>query len=141
MHILRYHFIVENSSNVFQIRPFKEFIASKGRDRLLSLSRLSHLIVDDSILPPSSDVDASSSSRPTNAYDFMQLRRRVTGDPTAQRWNASVRLTNFASVDSSPLCVSPNSLVFRPAVSMRSHSAAGLYRSPTRSHGQRTSTD
>ena len=113
MHILTTHFEAEISSNFFQIRPFKEFMASKGRDRLLSLSLLSHLVIDDS-LPPSSDPDAGSPSRPSNAYDFMRLRRspRVTGDPTALRWNASVRLTNFASVDSSPLCVSLTSLLF-----------------------------
>jgi len=34
-------------------------------------------------------------------------RRQETGtDPTLKRWNASIRLSNFASVESSPLCVS-----------------------------------
>lgn len=98
---------VESSSGVFQIRPFKEFTASRGRDRMLSLSRLSAPPVDDSILPASSDNDSNSnSSRPTNVYDFIRSRTGYPGDPTVQRWNASIRLANFASVDSSPLCVS-----------------------------------
>lgn len=30
----------------------------------------------------------------------------ILGDPTQIRWNAMIRLSNFTSVDSSPLCVS-----------------------------------
>jgi DNA mismatch repair protein MSH5 len=94
---------VDSASGTFQIRPFKEFMKSKGRDRLLSLSRLTDFSTDTD-LPPSSDND-SNSSRPANAYDFMRSRREANGDPTTKRWNASIRLANFASVEESPLCV------------------------------------
>jgi DNA mismatch repair protein MSH5 len=95
--------LVDAVGNTFQMRPFKEFVTIKGRDRLLSLSRFTDF-TEDSDLPPSSD-DSSNSSRPTNAYDFMRLRPGMNGDPTTKRWNASIRLANFASVESSPLCV------------------------------------
>lgn len=95
---------MDSASGTFQIRPFKEFMASKGRDRLLSLSRLTDFSTEDTDLPPSSDID-SNSSRPANAYDFMRSRRGDNGDPTTKRWNASIRLANFASVEESPLCV------------------------------------
>lgn len=106
---------VENKSGFFQVRPFKEFAASRGRERLLSLCRLSTCIPDDDILPPSSDIEFTShSSARRNVYDFMQSRGEVTapGDPTARRWTASIRLANFASVDSSPFCVLGNFLLF-----------------------------
>ncbi|KAF8798995.1 hypothetical protein BYT27DRAFT_7177307 [Phlegmacium glaucopus] len=96
---------MDSTEGIFQIRPFKEFMASKGRDRLLSLSRFMDFSTEDSDLPPSSDID-SNSSRPANAYDFMRSRRETNGDPTIKRWNASIRLANFASVESSPLCMS-----------------------------------
>ncbi|KAF9533174.1 DNA mismatch repair protein MutS [Crepidotus variabilis] len=98
---------MEKRAGMFQIRPFKEFAVSRGKDRLLSLTRLSALVPDDSNLPPSSDADFEShSSRHTNAYDFMRSRRQITGDPTTRRWNASIRMSNFTSVESSPLCLS-----------------------------------
>ena len=96
--------LVDSASGAFQIRPFKEFMTSKGRDRLLSLSRLTDFSTEDTDLPPSSD-NGSNSSRPTNAYDFMRSRRETNCDPTTKRWNASIRLANFASVEESPLCV------------------------------------
>ncbi|CAA7258834.1 unnamed protein product [Cyclocybe aegerita] len=97
---------MEGKDSLFQIRPCKDFAASKGKSRLLSLSRFATLASDDHVLPPSSDTGSDSSrDRPHNAYDFMRSRREVTGDPTAKRWNASVRLSNFASVDSAPLCM------------------------------------
>lgn len=97
--------LVDSAMGTFQIRPFKEFMASRGRDRLLSLSLLTDFSTEDSDLPPSSD-NGSNSSRPANAYNFMISRLEANGDPTAKRWNASIRLANFASVESSPLCVS-----------------------------------
>jgi DNA mismatch repair protein MSH5 len=98
---------VDASGGVFQIRPHKEFVPSKGRERLLSLRLLSELPQDDGDLPASSEIGSSSSNSDTrNAYDFMRRRHAVTGgDPTMKRWNASIRLSNFTSVDSSPLCV------------------------------------
>ena len=96
--------LVDSASGTFQIRPFKEFTASKGRDRLLSLSRLTDISTEDTDLPPSSDND-SNSSYLANAYNFMRSRREANGDPTTKRWNASIRLANFASLEESPLCV------------------------------------
>ncbi|EJC98525.1 uncharacterized protein FOMMEDRAFT_96519 [Fomitiporia mediterranea MF3/22] len=94
---------VDNSGGVFQIRPAREFMPVKGRDRLLSLSFLSELACDDRLA--SSSVH-SSSDTPSNVYDFMRRRREITGDPSMKRWNASVRAGNFASLEGSPLCLS-----------------------------------
>ncbi|KAF5315435.1 hypothetical protein D9619_007366 [Psilocybe cf. subviscida] len=107
------HFIDElfdyadGADGTFQIRPFKEFVAAKGRDRLLSLEHFSSIVTvpdnEDPFGPPG---DTSNISRRGNAYDFMRSRREATGgDPTVKRWNASIRLANFASVEASPLCM------------------------------------
>ncbi|KAJ7459929.1 DNA mismatch repair protein MutS [Mycena latifolia] len=105
MDVARAH--MEASGGVFQIRPHKEFSASKGHERLLSLRLLSELPQEESDLPASSDIASTSSNSETrNAYDFMRRRREANGgDPTARRWNASIRLSNFTSVESSPLCI------------------------------------
>jgi DNA mismatch repair protein MSH5 len=97
--------LAEASGSIFQVRPHKEFVPSKGRDRLLSLRLLSELACD---VDPNHDgsEDGSSATGIRNAYDFMQKRREVTGDPTMKRWNAAIRLANFASLESAPLCVS-----------------------------------
>lgn len=97
-------FLADASDDVFQIRPHKDFIPAKGRDRILSLRLLTILPADDSISAAFSA--GSSDSEPRNAYDFMRRRRDITGDPTAQRWNAAIRLSNYASISDSPLCVS-----------------------------------
>lgn len=88
---------------MFQIRPHKDFLPGKGRNRLLSLKLFSDLSTYD-IEESRSDID--SSSEPRNAYDFMKNRRDMDGDPTMRRWNATIRMSNFASVDAAPLCVS-----------------------------------
>ncbi|KAL5519837.1 hypothetical protein ACEPAG_1497 [Sanghuangporus baumii] len=93
---------VEASGGVFQVRPSREFTPAKGRDRLLSLRFLSELPVDEM----TASSTHTSSDPPTNAYEFMRRRRGLTGDPSMKRWNASIRLGNFASLDGSPLCVS-----------------------------------
>ncbi|KAJ6477358.1 muts domain V-domain-containing protein [Mycena vitilis] len=105
MDIARAH--MDACGGVFQIRPHKEFVASKGRERLLSLRLLSELPQDDGELPASSELGSTSSnSEIRNAYDFMRRRQEAAGgDPTLKRWNASIRLSNFTSVDSSPLCI------------------------------------
>ncbi|KAJ7675742.1 DNA mismatch repair protein MutS [Mycena polygramma] len=105
MDITRAH--MDASGGVFQIRPHKEFVASKGRERLLSLRLLSELPQDDGELPASSELGSTSSnSEIRNAYDFMRRRQEAAGgDPTLKRWNASIRLSNFTSVDTSPLCI------------------------------------
>ncbi|KIK07942.1 hypothetical protein K443DRAFT_128726 [Laccaria amethystina LaAM-08-1] len=91
------------AGGVFQIRPHKEFSPSTGRDKLLSLSCLSQLPMDISDLPRSSDVE--SDSLLFNAYDLLRVRNHSSTDPNAQRWNALIRLANFASVQSSPICM------------------------------------
>ncbi|KAG2102216.1 DNA mismatch repair protein MutS [Suillus discolor] len=94
----------EASGGVFQIRPHKEFTPHRGRDRLLSLPFLSELTTEDTGQCLSSD--SSSGAEPRNAYEFMQKRKQPAGDPTMKRWNAAIRLANYASVESSPLCIS-----------------------------------
>ncbi|KAF8073753.1 DNA mismatch repair protein MutS [Lyophyllum atratum] len=100
MDTLRDH--MEMTSGVFQIRPHKDFTPSKGRDRLLSLRLLSDLPQED-LSSDSNSFNVGSNSR--NAYDFMRTRRDASGDPTTKRWNALIRLSNFASIESSPLCM------------------------------------
>lgn len=89
----------------FQIRPRKDFLPAKGHDRLLSLGLFAQLPQQntDDIM----DIDADRLEDERSAYDFTRKRRDVIGDPNQNRWNAMIRLSNFASVDSSPLCVSP----------------------------------
>lgn len=94
------HFSVENADGIFQIRPFKEFSPANGRERFLSLDRLA-----DALEGPSNSDDQSNSSMQNNAYNFMRSRGRAGGDPAVKRWNASIRMSNFASVESAPLCV------------------------------------
>lgn len=98
---------MEASGKTFQIRSAKDFIPGKGRDRILSLKLLSELPVDTEHTPSSHNM---SSDEPTNAYDFMKKRRNMTGDPSMQKWNASIRVGNFASLDNSPLCVCKSQL-------------------------------
>lgn len=90
------------AGGVFQIRPHKDFVPSKGRERLVSLNLLSSLPQGE---PAHSDI-ASNMSNPKNAYDFMTRQKDISGDPTTRRWNALIRLSNFSSVDNSPLCAS-----------------------------------
>ena len=97
--------IAEVSGSVFQIRPHKEFVPSKGRNKLLSLNLLTRLDCDlTSNYEDASDISSAIGMR--NAYDFMVKRREATGDPATERWNAVIRLANFASLESAPLCVS-----------------------------------
>ena len=102
---LYYNFVAEASGGTFQIRPHKEFVPSKGRNKLLSLNFLARLDCDlTSTHEDASDISSATGIR--NAYDFMAKRREATGDPGMQRWNAAIRLANFASLESAPLCVS-----------------------------------
>ncbi|KAI0052711.1 hypothetical protein FA95DRAFT_1664395 [Auriscalpium vulgare] len=92
---------MDSSGGFFQIRPHKDFAPNKGRNCMLSLGFLSELPVDEPGLATGSD----TMSEPRNAYEFMQRRRDTEGDPTLKRWNASVRMSNFAHLDAAPLCV------------------------------------
>ncbi|KAF7314371.1 DNA mismatch repair protein 5 [Mycena kentingensis (nom. inval.)] len=109
MDLCRAH--MDASGGLFQIRPQKEFVPAKGRDRLLSLRLLSELPPDDNELPASSDPGTSSNTETgtgtrQNAYDFMRRRQAANGgDPVVKRWNASIRLSNFTNADSAPLCI------------------------------------
>jgi DNA mismatch repair protein MSH5 len=98
--------LVDVTGGVFQIRPHKDFVPSKGHERLLSLNLLSSLPQPDWVTSTESDVN-SNTSNPKNAYDFMRRQKDVSGDPTMRRWNALIRLYNFASIENAPLCVSP----------------------------------
>lgn len=97
-----FHLAVDASGATFQIRPHKDFTPSKGRNHLLSLGFLSSLDELDDL----EESDLGSSSEPQSAYEFMKKRKDKYGDPTMRRWNASIRMSNFAAVDTAPLCVS-----------------------------------
>jgi DNA mismatch repair protein MSH5 len=114
MRLIYLDFIADQADGTYQIRPFKEFVAAKGRDRFLSLEYFSSIAtVPDNENQPGTSEDTSNISRHTTVYDFMRSRREATGgDPTIRRWNASVRLANFASVETSPLCVCVNPSLF-----------------------------
>ncbi|KAI9573599.1 DNA mismatch repair protein MutS [Boletus coccyginus] len=94
----------EASGGIFQIRPHKEFVPSKGRNKLLSLNLLARL--DHDLTNHEDACDMSSAIGINNAYDFMVHRREAAGDPSMERWNAAIRLANFASLESAPLCMS-----------------------------------
>lgn len=92
---------VASSGGFFQIRPQKDFRPERGRNNVLSLGLLSDL-PEEIHDPPESD----TSAEPGNAYEFMRRRRKTEGgDPTLRRWNASVRMSNFATLDTSPFAV------------------------------------
>jgi len=95
--------LVEESGGMFQIRPHKDFTPATGRDRLLSLRLLSDLALNETDPQPLADVGGGSEVK--NAYNYMNRRREIRGDPTMKRRNASIRLSNFASAESTPLCV------------------------------------
>ena len=91
---------VAASGGFFQIRPQKDFRPERGRNNLLSLGLLSDL-PEEIYDPPEPD----TYTEPGSAYEFMRRRRRTEGDPTLRRWNASVRMSNFATLDTSPFAV------------------------------------
>ena len=85
--------VADGAGGTFQVRPHKDFIPIKGRDRLLSLRLLTELCIDDASVGSAAS-ETGSASEPRNAYDFMRRRRKFGGDPALQTWNASVRLAN-----------------------------------------------
>lgn len=91
----------------FQIRPKREYNTAKGYERLLTLrlfASLSENGTNDHSSEPDFDSSRTGSEEPRNAYEFMRRRPQVT-DPVLERWNAKIRLANFSSVDTSPICV------------------------------------
>ncbi len=95
---------VDTCGGLFQIRPHKDFIPTKGHNRVLSLHLLTDLPLGE--MDDQTANGRSSDSEPRNAYDFMRRQQEGNGDPNTQRWNASLRLANYAAVESAPLCVS-----------------------------------
>jgi len=95
---------VAASGGFFQIRPQKDFRPERGRNGVLSLELLSDLPEEILDLPH----DPETFAEPRNAYEFMKRRRNSEGDPTSRRWNASVRMSNFATLDVSPFAVGPH---------------------------------
>ncbi|KAH8104687.1 DNA mismatch repair protein MutS [Cristinia sonorae] len=96
--LLRHH--MDANDGQFSLRPHKDFLPTKGCDKALSLRLLAELPAD-----PSFDEEPSSDSEPRSAYEFMRRQQNENGDPTSQRWNAAIRLSNYASVETSPLCM------------------------------------
>ncbi|KAI0304271.1 muts domain V-domain-containing protein, partial [Multifurca ochricompacta] len=88
------------SGGFFRIRPQKDFRPERGRNNVLSLGLLSDL-PEETLDPP----DLDNLAEPKNAYEFMQRRRNTEGNPTLKRWNASVRMCNFATLDMSPFAL------------------------------------
>ena len=89
--------IADSSGSFFQIRPHKEFSPAKGRDKLLSLKFLAELRIHE-----------DSDTQNTGIYldRTTPSLYSTEGDPIAQKWNAAIRLANYASLDATPLCVS-----------------------------------
>ncbi|KAF8332768.1 uncharacterized protein EI90DRAFT_2918244 [Cantharellus anzutake] len=87
---------MEEHGGTFQVRPHREFVPEKGRDKMLCLNLFSHASYDNS--------ETSDSSTSRNAYDFMK-KRAVQIDPTVQQRLARVRSANY-SYDIAPLCFS-----------------------------------
>lgn len=94
----------EAAGSVFQIRPHKEFAPTKGRERLLSLRLLTDL--EEGVYGSSEALSEISGGGLKGAYNFMHERKQTSGDPNMKRWNATIRLANFASLESAPLCLS-----------------------------------
>ncbi|VDC00678.1 unnamed protein product [Peniophora sp. CBMAI 1063] len=92
----------ESAESIFQLRPQKDFKPIRGRSALMSLGFLNDLPDEEQDRVSLSD-DATERSEPRNAYEFMQRRTTELGDPTLKRWNASIRMSNYASLDSAPL--------------------------------------
>jgi hypothetical protein len=97
------HLAVAASGGFFQIRPQKDFRPERGRNNILSLGLLSDLPEEILGTPP----DPDTRTEPRNAYEFMKQRRTSEGDPTSRRWNASIRMSNFATLDVAPFAVGP----------------------------------
>lgn len=104
---LLFHNAADSNGTTFQIRPNREFNPTKGYERLLTLRLFTSL--PDAAASVLSDTEPGSNenatSEPRNAYEFMRKRRAETGDPNLQRWTASIRLSNFSAVETSPICV------------------------------------
>ncbi|KAI0031053.1 DNA mismatch repair protein MutS [Vararia minispora EC-137] len=91
----------EASHGTLQLRPHKDFRSIRGRHSLLSLGLLNELPEPADAREPAPDAPFE----PQNAYEFMRYRVDEHGDPNLRRWNASIRMSNFAAIDSAPLAL------------------------------------
>jgi DNA mismatch repair protein MSH5 len=102
-------YAADSQDRLFIIRPQKDFSSEKGYSKLISLRLLSELPISGP--NGNSRQSQSVSESPTsNVYDFMKRQRNETSDPFLARWNASIRIDNFASLNNSPLCVTHSRL-------------------------------
>ena len=112
---------VEESGGVFQVRPHREFVPDKGRDKILSLSLFATI---PSTVPVSAHSESSQPPIPRNAYDFMKKRQQKIGDPTLERRHASIRMASYGD-NNSPLCVSHENWRCNPGLIPQKISAVG----------------
>lgn len=103
---------MQTSDGIFQLRPHKDFGPARGRDRLLSLRILAELPISDDYGQTNDHSLSDHPEPPKNASDFMRQRREVNGDPSLKKWNAMIRLGNFATLDNAPLCVRVDKQIF-----------------------------
>lgn len=98
-------YLADAANAVVHVRLAKEFVAAKGRDRLLSLGLFND--TPDNVRPrESNSSDSGRNSESMNAYDFMRKRNVATGrDPVLGRWQASIRLGSYAASEGASLCV------------------------------------
>lgn len=97
--------IANAASAVLHIRLAKEFVAAKGRDRLLSLGLFTS-VADNGSGASTLSSESSRETEACNAYDFMRRRKAITGrDPALARWQASIRLGSYAASEGANLCV------------------------------------
>ncbi|KAF8294171.1 hypothetical protein DL93DRAFT_856925 [Clavulina sp. PMI_390] len=94
----------EELGGKFQVRPHREFMPGKGRDKMLSLAIFAREDFETSTFVED-DAASISHSVSVNAYNFMRRQRAEAGDPTLLRHHALIRLANYSSSDI-PLCMS-----------------------------------
>ncbi|KAF8297748.1 hypothetical protein DL93DRAFT_760795 [Clavulina sp. PMI_390] len=94
----------EKLGGKFQVRPHREFMPGKGRDKMLSLAIFAREDFETSTFVED-DAASISHSVSVNAYNFMRRQRAEAGDPTLLRHHALIRLANYSSSDI-PLCMS-----------------------------------
>lgn len=97
--------IAEETGGTFQIRPHREFVAEKGREKILSLELFSHVSRADPYSGSETLSGAGDMSHSGQAYSFMQRRQQQRGEPSVLRRHGMIRLANYSDNDV-PLCVS-----------------------------------
>jgi hypothetical protein len=111
---MRLRVLASTNDVTFAVRLAREFAASKGRNRLLSLGLFADAPsldgdMEADALPPDEDSSSlSNTSGLADAYEFMRRRRATSEggqDPTLARWYARLRLSNYTAADTAPLCV------------------------------------